>query len=264
MQKLPKALLLAGTTGLLLLSGLAQAQTPAPAPAEPPAAPTPEHTFTGKVAVYSEYEYRGISQTSEKPALQLNLDYAHSSGFYLGTFLTNIKWLKDTAQANGFDSNANIEWDIYGGYRFEVAKDTVVDVGYLRYEYPSSGAFNPKPNTDEFYAGITFGMFNVKYSYATSNTFGVSNSKGSDFLEANIAWPVMEKLTITGHVGHQTYKHNGALSYTVYKLGAVYDFGGGFTAGGYFKGTDAEEALYTIKGKDWSKDRLVGFVAYSF
>ena len=43
---------------------------------------TPEHSFTGKVGLYSEYEYRGISQTSEKPALQLNLDYAHRSGFY--------------------------------------------------------------------------------------------------------------------------------------------------------------------------------------
>ena len=57
------------------------------------AAPAPEHSLATKVSVYSEYEYRGITQTSEKPALQLNLDYAHSSGFYLGTFLTNIKWL---------------------------------------------------------------------------------------------------------------------------------------------------------------------------
>ena len=56
--------------------GLAQAQAPAAA------APAPDHTFTGKVALFSEYEFRGISQTSEKPALQLNLDYAHASGFY--------------------------------------------------------------------------------------------------------------------------------------------------------------------------------------
>ena len=40
--------------------------------------------------------------------------------------------------------------------------------------------------------------------------------------------------------------------------------GGGFTAGAYYKGTDAEEAAYTIKGKDWSKDRLVAFVAWTF
>jgi uncharacterized protein (TIGR02001 family) len=39
------------------------------------AAPASPHTFTGKIAPYSEYEYRGISQTSEDPALQLTLDY---------------------------------------------------------------------------------------------------------------------------------------------------------------------------------------------
>ena len=59
MIKLPR--LLAAAT---LVSGTAFAQ--APAPASP-------HTFTGKLALYSEYEYRGLAQTSEDPALQLTL-----------------------------------------------------------------------------------------------------------------------------------------------------------------------------------------------
>jgi uncharacterized protein (TIGR02001 family) len=253
MPKLPHALLLAGVVGLSSAPALVMAQAAAPAPAPEP---TPVHTFTGKVALYSEYEYRGISQTSEKPALQLNLDYAHASGLYLGTFLSNIKWLKDTAEVNGFSSKANLEWDIYAGYKMEVAKDLLLDVGYLRYEYPSSGSFNPKPNTDEIYAGLTWTILNVKYSHSINDTF----------IEANVAYPLpaLPKLTLTGHVGHQKYKNNDSLSYTVWKAGAAYDFGGGFTAGAYAKGTDAETALYTLKGKDWSKDRLVAFVAYSF
>jgi uncharacterized protein (TIGR02001 family) len=224
----------------------------------------PPSPFTGKVGIYSEYEYRGISQTSEKPALQLNLDYAHSSGLYIGTFLSNIKWLKDTAEVNGFSTSANLEWDIYGGYKFEVAKDWTLDLGYLRYEYPSSGAFNPKPNTDEVYAGITYGPVTVKYSYSFNNTFGVPNSKGSDYIEANLAYPLTEKLQLTGTLAHQSYKNNNALSYTVWKAGLAYDLGSGWNVGGYAKGTDAESALYTVKGRDWSKDRLVGFVTYSF
>ncbi len=223
------------------------------------------HSFTGKVGLYSEYEYRGISQTSEKPALQLNLDYGHASGFYVGTFVTNIKWLKDAAEVGGFSTSAKIEWDIYAGYKFEVAKDWLLDVGYLRYEYPSSGSFSPKPNTDEIYAGITYGPFNAKYSYSINDTFGVPNSEGSDFIEGNIAYPIADtKWTITGHLGHQKFKNNKSLDYTVYKVGFVYDFGGGLNAGAYLKGTDAETALYTYKGKDWGKDRLVGFVTYSF
>ena len=264
MQKMPKVLLLAASTGLAMAVGIARADDK---PADAAAAPTPEHTFTGKAALYSEYEYRGISQTSEKPALQLNLDYAHSSGLYLGTFLSNIKWLKDTAEVNGFSTSAGLEWDIYGGYRFEVVKDVTLDIGYLRYEYPSSSEFSPKPNTDEVYIGASYGPVSAKYSYSFNDTFGVPNSKGSDYIEIDYNQPitmVSDKLTFNGVYGHQSYKHNNFLSYSVWKLGATWDFGGGWNAGGYYKGTDAESAAYTVKGKDWSKDRLVGFVTYSF
>src|SRR5258706_2640677 len=174
MQNLPKVLLLAAAAGLAFPAGIARADDPPPSP------------FTGKVALYSEYEYRGISQTSEKPALQLNLDYAHASGLYIGTFLSNIQWLKDTAQAGGFSTKANIEWDIYGGYKWEFIKDWTLDVGYLRYEYPSSKEFNPKPNTDEVYAGVSYGPATLKYSYSFNNTFGVANSNGSDYLQLTV------------------------------------------------------------------------------
>jgi len=276
MRFLPKALLLAGAAGLTFTSvaALAQSTPPAPGPgpqpgtpAEPASPPAPDNAFTGKVALYSEYEYRGISQTSQNPALQLNLDYVNNpTGVYLGTFLSNIKWLKDTATANGFDSNARIEWDIYGGWRKEIVKDTTLDIGVLHYEYPSSGAFNPSPNTTEVYAGITWQWLNIKYSYSIDDTFGVANSKGSDYLEGNVAYPIpgFEKLVLTGTLAHQRYRNNDALSYTVWKAGASYDFGHGINAGAYYKGTDAQSALYTINGKDWSKDRLVAFVSYSF
>ena len=251
MTRLPKALAFAGLALASLLPAAASAQTS-------------PHAFTVKVALYSEYEFRGLAQTHEKPALQLTLDYAHASGFYIGTFVTNIKWLEETAKANGFDTNANVEVDIYAGYRAEVAAGLLLDVGYLRYEYPRSGAFNPKPNTDEVYAGLTYGMFNVKYSHAFSDAFGFADSEGSSFVEANVAWPAMDKLTVTGHVGHQKFRNNEDFSYTVWKVGAVYDFGGGLNAGAYVKGTDAEESLYTVNGKDWGKERLVAFVSYAF
>ena len=250
MQKVAKALCLAAAAGLAIASSGARAEDP------------PEHSFTGKLALYSEYEYRGISQTSEKPAVQLNLDYAHRSGVYVGTFLSNIKWLKDLDAR----TKANVEWDIYGGYKFEVVKDVTLDVGYLRYEYPRSSEFNPKPNTDEVYVGASYGPATLKYSYSINDTFGVPDSKGSDYIElsVNYAMPRLEKLTFNGVLGHQSYRHNNQLSYTVWKAGATWDFGGGFSAGAYAKGTDAEHDLYTVKGRDWSKTRAVGFVAYSF
>jgi uncharacterized protein (TIGR02001 family) len=265
MQKLPKVLLLAGLAGLPFLAGAARA-------ADSP------HSFTGKVALYSEYEYRGISQTSEKPALQLNLDYGHASGFYVGTFVSNIKWLKDTAESIGDSTDAQIEWDIYVGYKREIVKDWTLDVGYLRYEYPSSKAFPGvlvKPNTDEVYVGISYGPATLKYSHTISEIFGVPESKGSSYLELAVNYPLMDKVTLNALVGYQKYKgtqiaqgglafENDQFSYTVWKIGATYDFGRGFNAGAYYKGTDAEPVFFTFKGKDWSKDRLVAFVSYSF
>ncbi|MBC8022882.1 MAG: porin [Burkholderiales bacterium] len=258
MHKVAKALLLAGASALPFLSTATRAQD------------TPVHTFTGKVAGYTEYEYRGISQTSEKPAVQLNLDYAHASGFYVGTFVSNIKWLKDVAEVSNTSTNAQIEWDIYGGFKMPVGPVTL-DLGYLRYEYPSSGVFDTipgwvKPNTDEVYLGASFGPATLKYSYSLGDTFGVPNSKGSDYIElaVNYAIPSLEKLTINGILGHQKYKNNGAYDYTVYKLGATWDFGGGLTAGGYYKDTNADGPLYTYLGRDWSRGRAVAFVAYSF
>ncbi|MFN7222363.1 MAG: TorF family putative porin [Burkholderiales bacterium] len=246
-------------TGIALFGAAKAHAQAAPAPA-----PTPEHTFATKVSVYSEYEYRGISQTSEKPALQLNLDYSHSSGFYLGTFLTNVKWLKDSAKAGGFKTNADIEWDIFGGFKFELVKDVTMDIGYLRYEYPSSGAFNPKPDTDEVYVGLSGGPFSAKYSYSTSTLFGFAGSKGSTFTELNWAQEVLPKFTMNAQVARQTIKKNNDFSYTVYKIGGTYDLGDGWALGGYYKDTNAKKASYTVLGKDWSKGRLVAFVSKSF
>ena len=257
MNPLTKTLLLAGLVTLPLASGLAHAD---------------DATFATKVSLYSEYEYRGISQTSEKPALQLNLDYAHPSGFYMGLFLTNIKWLKDYKELGAIEKDSKVELDLFGGYKFEVVKDVTLDVGYLRYEYPGAKGLPglPKPNTDEVYVGVSYGPLSAKYSYSFNDTFGVANSKGSDFIELNYAQEIAPKLTLTGHVGKQTFNgnfagfNNGDLTYTVFKIGASYDLGSGWVAGGYFKDTNAKKDLYTVKGKDWSKGRLVAFVSKSF
>ncbi len=263
MKTIAKHLALAGAVALSLTSYQAIAQQAVPtAPA--PAAAAPENTLVPKVSLYSEYEYRGISQTAEKPAVQFNLDYTHTSGFYLGTFVSNIKWLKEAAKAGGFSTSAQIEWDLFGGYKFEIAKDVTLDVGYLRYEYPSSGAFNPSPNTDEIYVGIGSGPFSAKYSHSTSNLFGFANSKNSTFTEVNWAQEILPKLTANAQIARQTVKNNGDYSYTVYKLGATYDLGDGWAAGGYVKNTNAKEAFYTVNGKDLGKARLVAFVAKSF
>ena len=65
MRKSIVALSIAAVTAL---PAAVSAQTAAPA-----AAPS-DHTFTGNVGLFSEYRFRGISQTFAKPAIQGGFD----------------------------------------------------------------------------------------------------------------------------------------------------------------------------------------------
>ena len=64
---------------LLLASAVATALS---APAAVLAADASPHTFTGNVGLFSQYIFRGLTQTNEKAAIQGGFDYSHSSGFY--------------------------------------------------------------------------------------------------------------------------------------------------------------------------------------
>ena len=76
-----------------LVPTMAHAQTPA-------TAPTPDWTGTGNVGLFSQYVFRGITQTNEKPAVQGGFDLAHKDGFYVGTWASNISWLSDAYPAS--------------------------------------------------------------------------------------------------------------------------------------------------------------------
>src|SRR6476660_2773978 len=89
--------------------GLAEAQTPAAA-----AEAKPDYTITGNFGIYSQYIFRGLTQTDRKPAAQGGFDFAHASGFYAGTWASNVSWLND---AGLVDHGQSLEWDFYGGYK---------------------------------------------------------------------------------------------------------------------------------------------------
>ena len=125
--------------------------------------PTPEHTLTGNFGIFSQYIFRGLTQTGRKPALQGGFDYSHSSGFYLGTWGSNISWLKEnTTTAAGavsgtYGEGGSMELDFYGGYKTTLG-DIGLDVGAIYYGYPSSTSSSTRyqitnPKTGEKYSG---------------------------------------------------------------------------------------------------------------
>jgi len=114
MKKLVHTLALAGLVGV-----------PAFAMADEPASP---HPLSANVGLVSNYVLRGISQTGGEAAIQGGFDYTHSSGFYLGTWGSNVGWL---TEFQGYDSGS-MELDLYGGYRHHIGPVSY-DVGAIRY-----------------------------------------------------------------------------------------------------------------------------------
>jgi len=233
----------------LALSGGVFAQAAAPA------APEPDYTLSFNVGAVTDYRYRGISQTRKKPALQGGADFSHKSGFYLGTWLSTIKWIKDGG------GDAPLEWDIYGGYK-GTAGPIGYDVGLLRYQYPSHD-LAISPNTTELYVAGTYGPATLKYSHATTNLFGFANSKRSGYLDLSATFDLGNGWSITPHIGHQKVRNNSPFSYTDYSLTVGKDLGNGLSASAALIGTDNDNYIGP-NGKNLGNGTVVLGVKYTF
>lgn len=255
---------------LALAGAAASAQEAAPAAAPAEAAPAPTNTLAYNVGVVTEYRYRGISQTRFQPAVQGGIDFTHTSGLYIGTWASNIKWIKDDGISTGVNVKGPVEWDIYGGYRGEIVTDLSFDVGYLRYQYAGNSLANTKvfanANTDELYGALTYKIYTAKYSRSFSNLFGWQNSSGSGYLDLSANVDLGDGLSLVPHVGHQSVAGNGNIgSYTDYALTLGKDYGNGFSVSAALIGTNAKLAGYASPFNDnLGKSTLVLGAKYTF
>lgn len=252
------------------------------APALASAADSP-HTLTGNAGIYSQYIFRGLTQTNKDPALQGGFDYSHSSGFYAGTWLSNISWLTDSPAATGYKSSS-LEWDVYGGYKGTFGKsDFGYDVGVLQYYYPGThdAALYPgtvKADTLEVYGALTWKWLSAKYSHSIGNkTFGVANSRDTYYLDLSANYPLTDKLTLVAHYGVQEFDGSTAAgvsndsfaSYKDWKLGVSYALPKDFTVGVFASGSDmnaTQKAFYTNASDNrfTGKDTVTVFLSKTF
>jgi uncharacterized protein (TIGR02001 family) len=235
----------------LVAVDLVAAQTAAPAA---PKAPEPDYTISYNIGATSDYRYRGISQSKLKPAIQGGIDYAHKNGFYLGAWASTIKWIKDAGAPtlNNVDTGASpVEIDLYGGYKFEAAKDLTLDFGGLQYYYPGNKyiniAGNSNANTFELYGALSYGIFTAKYSRSMTNLFGTGGSttaaltsKGSGYLDLSATVDLGNGYSVVPHIGNQTVKNNTIYSYTDYSLTGNKDLGNGLVVSAAYVSTNAK------------------------
>lgn len=92
--------------------------------------------LSGNVAVYSDYSFRGISQTRRNPAIQGGLDWNHDSGAFLGFWGSPV----DFSNASGAE-HAYLESDWYGGYQGAIDKLSY-KLSTTYYYYPGADTFS--------------------------------------------------------------------------------------------------------------------------
>ncbi len=222
--------------------------------------PTVSHAdLAFNAGVFTDYRFRGISQTRLKPAVQGGVDY-DTNGFYVGAWASNIKWIKDAG------GDASVEIDLYGGYKGKLNDDLGYDVGVLTYQYPSNN-LNPSANTTEVYGAVSFGPATLKYSHSVTNLFGFADSKNSGYLDLSASFEV-GPVTLTPHVGYQKVRRNDNANYTDFALTVSKDFDG-IVLSASLVGTDTKkvngvDAYVSPAGKNLGKGGLVLGLKYNF
>lgn len=121
---------------------------------------------TADVNVTNNYIWRGLTQTTNEPAVQGCLEYTDESGFYVGTWASNVQYAADDVYS--------YEHDIYAGYSGQI-NDFSYDIGYLYYNYDSAAEFD----FAEVYAMVGYQNFSASL-FVLANT-EADEAPGQDF-----------------------------------------------------------------------------------
>ena len=161
-----------------------------------------ESPLTANVGVASNYIWRGATQTDDASAVSGGIDYAHASGFYLGTWVSNVTW----TTTDGY------EQDLYAGYGFD-AGPVGLDVGYIKYMYPVG------TGTDDFaelYVNATFNMFSAGVALTTSKEAG--GAEDDVYMYVGAEFEVKKGLTLGLTYGDYDIDGGSASDYSHYQI----------------------------------------------
>jgi uncharacterized protein (TIGR02001 family) len=210
-----------------------------------------ETTFSGNVALTSDYVFRGISQSDSDIAIQGGFDVTNSI-FYGGAWASSID----------FGLDGTVEVDLYAGLKPTLGPVTF-DLGVIGYFYPGiDDAFNA--DMVELKAGASFAPIEKVSLGATlyySPEFTFSNDAAATYIEATGSFAVTDAFGVSAAVGKQDVDQTGYFggtedSYMTWNLGGTYSaFGFGIDLR-YFD-TDFDTDLLGPSGDSVTEERVV-------
>ena len=148
--------------------------------------------ISANVSLASDYIWRGVSQTNEKPAISGGFDYSHDFepvSWYIGTWASNV----DPAFFGGRHAPST-ELDLYTGFTGELGEFSY-DAGWLRYFYPG-GSSN---DTTEWKIGGGWKWFGATYYYS-DDWFGTHDS--SSRIEGSFDYDLPYEIGLSASIGN--------------------------------------------------------------
>lgn len=213
-------------------------------------------SFSGNVALATDYIFRGISQTDGGPAISGGFDLELSSGFYAGIWGSNLDFGTDT----------DIEIDYYAGFAGNINDNLGYDFTLLYYSYPSSDAASDGDfEFAEFYGALSydFGAVSTSVGVNYSNDF-FGASGNATYLFIDLGVPLPSDWGLAFSFGSQSIDDNdtwGTPNYNVWTAG-VSKSAGGFDFALDYSGTDLDTGD-CFGGSDLCDDVVVFSVSKS-
>jgi len=173
-------------------------------------------TFSGAVALTSDYIFRGYSQSDEHPAFQPAINWNADNGFHLNAWASNIDF------NDGGD--AEIEVDLTAGFGGSVEAFSY-DIGAIYYLYPgTAGARNY--NYWEGYTTLGYDTGTVKLNgslFYSPDFFGGLDDAWA--VQGGFSVPMAESLVFDAQLGKQLVKKSrGGVDYAYWNAGITYSF----------------------------------------
>ena len=180
-----------------------------------------ESPLTANINVTNNYLFRGLTQTADQAAVQGGIDYAHSSGFYVGTWLSNVSARADSGGGGNFyGTNGNYEQDLYAGFGFD-AGPVGLDLGYIKYMYPVDSA--NKLDYDEVYVNASFMMLSANISYTINKEDNSITNENDLYYSLGAEFDIKAGLMLGLLIGEYDFDGGSASDYTHYLVSLAKD-----------------------------------------
>lgn len=200
--------------------------------------------LSGNIGLTSNYIWRGVTQSDDGPAAQGGIDYSHASGFYAGTWLSNVDF-------GGADDLNEYEHDLYLGYAGE-AGAFGYDVGMVHYMYPLAD----DADFTELALSGSYGSFGAGVAYTFNSD--VEDGPGAAFAESDLYYFVSAGFELPQDfglgllVGSYAFENDGVggteLDYTHYQVA--------LSKGDFTFALDQNDLDGAVSGKDLDDPRF--------